>query len=99
MHTGNRVVVTGLGVLAPIGHGLADFERGLREGRSGVRARPELAALGLACQVAAVPEHLDELRDRYFAPAVQLGMARHTVIACIAGLDCWHDAGLPLHRD
>jgi 3-oxoacyl-(acyl-carrier-protein) synthase len=47
----NRVVVTGLGVLSPIGHGLLAFERGLREGRSGIRFRPELAALGFRCQV------------------------------------------------
>ena len=45
----DRVVVTGLGVLSPIGHGLEAFERGLREGRSGIRFRPELAALGFRC--------------------------------------------------
>jgi 3-oxoacyl-(acyl-carrier-protein) synthase len=34
----NRVVVTGMGVLAPNGHGVADFEQALREGRSGIRS-------------------------------------------------------------
>ncbi len=32
-----RVVVTGLGVVAPNGVGLVDFESALRAGRSGIR--------------------------------------------------------------
>lgn len=89
----NRVVVTGLGVLSPVGHGLAVFEQRLREGRSGIRFRPELEALGFRCQVAGVPQDIEELRDRYFEPATLLGMDRYTVLGCIAGLDCWDDAG------
>ena len=89
-----RVVITGLGVLAPNGHGLQQFTQALCQGRSGIRFRPELAPLGFACQVAGVPEHIDELRDRYFDSSTLLGMDRHSVIGCIAGLDCWDDAGL-----
>ena len=89
----DRVVVTGLGVLSPIGHGLQAFEGGLREGRSGIRFRPELLALGFRCQVAGVPEGIEELRGEYFDPVTLLGMDRYTIIGCIAGLDCWEDAG------
>jgi len=89
-----RVVVTGLGVVAPIGHGLAEFESGLREGRSGIRYQPELAALEFGCRVAGVPECLDELWPRYFPPQLQRGIDRYAGIGCIAGLDCWEDAGL-----
>ena len=91
-----RVVVTGLGVLAPNAHGIAAFERALRDGRSGVRFRPELADRGFGCQVAGVPDNLDDLRDRYFDPVAQLGMDRYSVMGCIAGLDCWEDAGLSI---
>ena len=35
-----RVVVTGLGVVAPNGVGVPAFEDALREGRSGIRAVP-----------------------------------------------------------
>jgi 3-oxoacyl-(acyl-carrier-protein) synthase len=94
----HRVVVTGLGVLSPIGHGPAAFEQGLREGRSGIRHQPRLAELGFSCQVAGVPEETDTLRDRYFDQAMQYGMDRHAVIGCIAGLDCWDDAGLERNR-
>ena len=71
----------------------------LARGHSGVRSLPELKALGFACQVAGVPEDLDELRDRYFDPVLQLGMDRYTVLGCIAALDCWHDAGLAVDPD
>lgn len=91
----NRVVVTGLGVLAPNGHGLDEFQSALREGRSGVRFQPRMAELDFACQVAGVPQQIDTLRDRYFDERTLIGMDRHTVIGCIAGLDCWDDAGLP----
>jgi 3-oxoacyl-(acyl-carrier-protein) synthase len=95
----NRVVVTGLGVLAPNGHRPADLEQALRDGRSGIRFRPELASLGFSCHVAGVPEDLDLLRDRYFDPVELIGMDRHAIIGCIAGLDCWEDAGLTRDRD
>ena len=91
----NRVVVTGLGVLAPNGHGLDEFEHALREGRSGVSFEPRMAELDFACQVAGVPRNIDAMRDRYFDERTQIGMDRHAVIGCIAGLDCWDDAGLP----
>jgi 3-oxoacyl-(acyl-carrier-protein) synthase len=94
----NRVVVTGLGVLSPIGHGPDAFAEALRQGRSGIRHQPGLAELGFSCQVAGVPRGIDELRDRYFDQALQYGMDRHAVIGCIAGLDCWDDAGLARTR-
>lgn len=93
-----RVVITGLGVLAPGAHGLPAFEDALRAGRSAVRFRPEMAARNFGCQVAAVPEDIDELKGRYFEPAELAGMDRHSVIGCIAGIDCWRDAGLPEPR-
>src|SRR5947209_544065 len=94
-----RVVITGLGVLTPNAHGINAFERALREGRSGVRYRPELAGLGFGCQVAGVPEGIDQLLDRYFDPVALLGMDRYTVLGCIAGLDCWADAGLSIDAE
>ena len=90
-----RVVITGLGVLAPGAHGLAAFEDLLRAGRSAIRFRPEMAALNLGCQVAGVPDDAGGLKDRYFDPSAQAGMDRHSVMGCIAGIDCWRDAGLP----
>lgn len=89
-----RVVVTGLGVVSPIGHGLAEFEHALREGFSGIRFQPELESLEFGCRVAGIPTGLGDLAARYFSPHVQIGMDRYAEIGCAAGLDCWADAGL-----
>ncbi|TMA46836.1 MAG: beta-ketoacyl-[acyl-carrier-protein] synthase family protein, partial [Deltaproteobacteria bacterium] len=55
-----RVVVTGIGVVAPNGIGVTAFETALREGRSGVRAIGKLRELGFGCQVAGIPDGADE---------------------------------------
>lgn len=89
-----RVVVTGLGVLSPNGHGLAEFESALREGRSGIRFYEKLAELRFGCQIGGVPQHVEELKRRYFDEE-QLFSMRSNVIAfgAIAAVDCWRDAG------
>ncbi len=33
----NRVVITGLGIIAPNAHGLEAFEKALKKGESGIR--------------------------------------------------------------
>jgi 3-oxoacyl-(acyl-carrier-protein) synthase len=88
-----------MGVVAPTGHGTAALETALREGRSGIRHRPELAQLGFGCQVGGVPPHIEELRDRYFDPALQSCMDESTVLGCIAGIDAWEDAGFRRDRN
>ena len=90
-----RVVITGLGILAPSAHGLPAFEEPAARRPSAVRFRPDLAALNFGCQVAGVPDDLDEPPDRYFDPAANSAWIATAVIGCIAGIDCWGDAGLP----
>src|SRR5438093_10975136 len=48
-----RVVVTGLGVVSPIGIGVDPFWKQLREGVSGVRRITKFDAAGLPSQIAA----------------------------------------------
>ena len=64
--TARRVVVTGMGVVAPNGIGLPDFDAALRAGRSGIRHVPKLAELGFGCTVAGVPEGADAIAEAYF---------------------------------
>ncbi len=92
----NRVVITGMGVLAPNAHGLGDFEQALREGRSGIRHLPRLAELNFSCQVAGVPQGYEELARDYFASDALLAMNSGMIFTGIAGIDCWRDAGLEL---
>ena len=64
-----RVVVTGLGVVAPNGNGAHEFEAALRSGTSGIRAQPKLAELGFGSRVAGVPQGVDALRQDGFEVA------------------------------
>jgi 3-oxoacyl-(acyl-carrier-protein) synthase len=92
--TSRRVVITGMGVLAPNGHGLDTFEQALRRGESGIRFQPQLKELNFASQVAGIPENIDRLAEEYFDSVSLHGMDRYAVIGCIAALDAWRDAGL-----
>lgn len=89
-----RVVVTGLGVVAPNGLGVPAFGRALREGRSGVRAVPKLGELRFGCQVAGVPEGVDELAETLFDADELLAMNSNHRFACVAAVEAWQDAGL-----
>ena len=95
-----RVVVTGLGVLAPNGHGLDQFEAALRKGRSGIRHFAELETLKFGCQVGGAPLEVDALKSRYFDEE-QLFSMKSNVIAfgAITAVDCWRDAGLVLSNE
>jgi 3-oxoacyl-(acyl-carrier-protein) synthase len=89
-----RVVVTGVGVVAPNGLGVAAFAQALREGRSGVRAVPRLGELRFGCQVAGVPEGVDELAETLFDADELLAMNSNHRFACLAAVEAWQDAGL-----
>ena len=89
-----RVVVTGIGVVAPNGLGIVDFESALREGRSGVRFIPKMKELGFGCHVAGVPEGADEAAEVLFDADELLAMNSNHRFACLAALEAWEDAGL-----
>ena len=69
-----RVVVTGLGVIAPNGNGVGEFESALRKGRSGIRFQQVMADYNFASQVAGVPEGVDELAEATFSEEMLLAM-------------------------
>ncbi|GMU58461.1 MAG: 3-oxoacyl-[acyl-carrier-protein] synthase 2 [Myxococcaceae bacterium] len=89
-----RVVVTGMGVLAPNAHGLEAFAGALRAGKSGIRFHQHLADAKFGCQVGGIPEGVDELQGRYLSQEELLAMNPNMVYAAIAAIDAWTDAGL-----
>ena len=93
MSDSDRVVVTGIGVVAPNANGTKAFEQALRQGVSGIRHIPLLAELKFACQVAGVPQGVDELAEEYFAADELRAMNSSHRFGCIAALDAWSDAG------
>jgi 3-oxoacyl-[acyl-carrier-protein] synthase-1 len=86
-----RVVITGLGIICPIGNSADEVTASLREARSGVVAAPEYAELGFRCQVHA-PSVIDweALIDRRAARFLAPG----TAYAHLALEQAIADAGL-----
>lgn len=95
-----RVVITGLGVVAPNGVGLANFEKAIKAGQSGIRFFPQLKELGFSCCIGGMPEISEELKRQYFSE-LQLKDFKSSGIlyGCIAGIDAWKDAGLEIGEE
>ncbi|MFT3835847.1 MAG: beta-ketoacyl-[acyl-carrier-protein] synthase family protein [Myxococcaceae bacterium] len=89
-----RVVVTGLGVLAPNGHGLPAFTAALKEGKSGIKHHAHLAEAKFACQVGGIPENVEEIQKKYLTDEELFAMNPNMIYAAIAAIDAWTDAGL-----
>lgn len=96
-----RVVVTGMGVVAANGIGVGNFAEALFAGRSGICHQESMQNANLACQVAAVPQGVDELCESLFAASDLLAMNSNHRHACLAALEAWEQAGLkrPEHGD
>ena len=92
-----RVVITGLGVVAPNGIGLEEFRSALKNGRSGIKFDQQLADLQFSCQVSGTPPVDKQNLSEYFTD-LELRNFNSTGImyGVIAGLDAWKDAGLPI---
>ena len=89
-----RVVVTGLGVVSPNGNGIHDFELALRKGQSGLRRHEAMVEHGFGCQVAGVPQGVDELSESLFDSDLLLAMNASHRFASVAAIEAWTDAGL-----
>jgi 3-oxoacyl-[acyl-carrier-protein] synthase-1 len=86
-----RVAVTGMGIVSPLGNDAATVASALREGRSGLRAMPECAELGLRSQVAGAPEiDLEATVDR----KLKRFMGDAAAYAYVSMRDAIADAGL-----
>jgi 3-oxoacyl-[acyl-carrier-protein] synthase-1 len=68
-----RVVVTGIGIVSPIGNNADEVLDSLRAGRSGIEFVPEMAEHGFRSQVAGTikldpAQHVDKRRMRFMGP-------------------------------
>ncbi|MEO8884554.1 MAG: beta-ketoacyl-[acyl-carrier-protein] synthase family protein [Mucilaginibacter sp.] len=91
---GNRVVITGLGVVAPNGIGVTDFLHAIQNGISGIRFIPEFEELKFNCQVGGFPEFENEQLQGYITETSLYGLKGKGIAFGIrAALDAWVDAG------
>jgi 3-oxoacyl-(acyl-carrier-protein) synthase len=95
-----RVVITGLGVAAPNGVGIAAFSHALKNGISGIRHDKQLEELQFSCQIAGKPEISEELKSKYFTELELRGFNSTGILyGVIAGMEAWENAGLPIENN
>ncbi len=87
-----RVVITGMGIVSPLGDTVAQVLDSLRQGKSGVTFQPAYEELGLRSRIGAftrinIKEHIDKKTLRFMGDAA--------AYAYIAMQQAIEDAGLP----
>jgi len=92
-----RVVITGLGVVAPNGVGLDAFTVAIKNGISGIKKDPELERLQFSCQISGKPEISTADSLNYFTELELRNFNSSGILyGVIAGMDAWQDAGLSI---
>lgn len=89
-----RVVITGIGVVAPNGTGKADFTEALKTGKSGIKHIAALEELEFGCQIGGIPDISNCIWNSYIE---QHGLGTSSLMiqyAVLAGLEAWTDAKL-----
>lgn len=91
------MVITGLGIVAPNGVGLASFTHAIQNGVSGIKHDAELERLQFSCQIAGKPEISTEHSLQYFTELELRNFNSSGILyGVIAGMEAWNDAGLSL---
>ena len=91
-----RVVVTGIGVVAPNGVGIDAFHSACKQGKSGISRIEELDGLNFGCLIGGIP---DISSSKYLGALNQYGLNEADDClryACIAGLEAWENAKLQI---
>ena len=95
-----RVVITGLGVVAPNGVGINAFSKALKQGTSGITFHQQLKDLNFSCQIGGIPKVSNELKSQYFTDLQLRGFNSSGILyGCISGIDAWKDAGFEMKSE
>ena len=87
-----RVVVTGLGIVSPIGNNADEVLTSLKAGKSGIEASPEMAEHGFRSQIAGtvkldIKDHVDKRALRFMGPGAAYAYIAMGQAIADAGLD------------
>ena len=92
MQNKNRVVVTGMGAITPIGNNVADFWEGIKAGACGIGPITHFDTAEFKVHVAA------EVKDYDFSACIdkreQRRMDRFCQLGMVAATEAWQDSGL-----
>ncbi|HBT34364.1 MAG TPA: beta-ketoacyl-[acyl-carrier-protein] synthase II [Pusillimonas sp.] len=91
-----RVVITGLGIISPVGNDIDNAWSNLVSGRSGVSHITRFDASGLNAQIAAEVKDFDVTDYMSAKEAKQMDTFIHYGVA--AGVQAWKDAGLDVNE-
>tara|TARA_B110000459_G_scaffold104861_1_gene116456 strand:- start:940 stop:2208 length:1269 start_codon:yes stop_codon:yes gene_type:complete len=96
----HRVVITGMGVVAPNAIGLENFLDAIQKGKSGVKFHQKLHDLKFSCCIGGIPLVSEEMKNDYLTPLQLRGFDSAGILyGCIAGIDAWKDAGLEVDKN
>lgn len=96
----NRVVITGLGVVAPNGVGLKAFTKALKAGTSGITFHQSLEDKGFSCCIGGIPTVSEEQKATYLSTLQLRGFNSTSILyGCMAGIDAWKDAGFTVDEN
>ncbi len=87
-----RVVVTGLGIISPVGHGVEQNWQSITAGQSGIGPITRFDPEGMSCTIAGEVKDFD--MARYVEPKEARKMDRFIQLGVAAGIDAVADAGL-----
>ncbi len=87
-----RVVITGIGIVCPIGNNATEVEASLRAGKSGITFQQDYADHGFRSQVAGIPdidlaEHIDKRQLRFMGPTASYAFLAMEQAIADAGLE------------
>jgi 3-oxoacyl-(acyl-carrier-protein) synthase len=96
----NRVVITGLGVVAPNGVDIDAFTQAIKRGESGITFHQNLKDLNFSCCIGGIPQISEEKRLEYLTPLQLRGFNSSGILyGCIAGMDAWKSAGFDINSE
>tara|TARA_B110000091_G_scaffold208142_1_gene247359 strand:- start:3138 stop:4430 length:1293 start_codon:yes stop_codon:yes gene_type:complete len=96
----NRVVITGLGVVAPNGVGVVAFTKAIKAGTSGITFHQHLKDKGFSCCIGGIPTVSEEKKATYLSPLQLRGFNSTSILyGCMAGIDAWKDAGFSVDQN
>jgi 3-oxoacyl-[acyl-carrier-protein] synthase I len=87
-----RVVITGMGIISPIGNSAEEVTASLKAGRSGIVAAPEYTERGFRSQVHGMPQivledHIDKRNLRFMGPGAAYNFLAMEQAIADSGLD------------
>jgi 3-oxoacyl-[acyl-carrier-protein] synthase II len=94
--TSRRVVITGLGIISPVGIGISENWQNITSGKGGIGPITQFDATGFPSQIAGEVKHFEA--TRYMSEKEARRMDRFIQLGVAAGTEAIKDAGLEINE-